>query len=160
MDRVVNGDYRLRFGTFEADLSSRKLYKRGRLVSTQEKPFQILSALLEHPGSLITREDLRKRLWPDGTFVDFDKGLNTAVKKLRIALGDSSENPIFIETVPREGYRFIAPVIQNHDNNGLAGSTDERNVVAPAEPASADFGTAPAPGHVRSKTYSGWLRTR
>ena len=123
MDLLGNGGHRIRFGIFEANISSRKLYKRGTLVRIEEKPFQILSALLEHPGRLITREDLQKRLWSDGIFVDFDKGLNTAVKKLRIALGDSSGNPIFIETVPREGYRFIAPVIQAYDNSGPAVST-------------------------------------
>lgn len=158
MDVVGNGDHRLRFGTFEADLLSGKLYKRGRLVSIQDKPFQILSALLEHSGRLITREDLQKRLWPDGIFVDFDKGLNTAVKKLRIALGDSSDNPIFIETVPREGYRFIAPVIHDYDGNGVAGSTDKTNALAPVERASADFSTATR--DVRSKARLGWRTKR
>jgi len=153
-----NGDHRLRFGNFEASLSSAKLYRRGTLVRIQEKPFQMLSALLEHPGCLITREDLQKRLWSEGTFVDFDKGLNTVAKKLRIALGDSSENPIFIETVPRQGYRFIAPVIQDGDRNGLPGSTHTANALAPAEPPSADLGNAPV--DVRSKTYSGSRRTR
>ena len=100
----------VRFGVFEADLAARELYKRGAPIRVQEKPFQILSLLLEHPGQIVTREELKQKLWADGTFVDFEKGLNTAVKKLRLALGDSTESPIFIETIPRRGYRFIAPI--------------------------------------------------
>jgi TolB-like protein len=101
---------RLRFGLFEADLVSRELYKRGHLVHLQEQPFRILAMLLEQPGEVISREQVQKKLWPEGTFVDFDEGLDTALKKLRQALGDSPQNPIFVETVPRRGYRFIAPV--------------------------------------------------
>jgi len=102
---------RVRFGVFEADLATRELYKRGTPIRVQEKPFQILSLLLEHPGEIITREELKRKLWSDGTFVEFEKGLNTAVKKLRLALGDSTESPIFVETIPRRGYRFIAPIV-------------------------------------------------
>jgi len=100
----------VRFGQFELDLSEEKLLKRGLPVRLENQPFQILAALLEHPGEMVSREELRASLWPDGTYVDFDEGLNTAVKKLRYALGDSADNPIFIETVPRRGYRFVAPV--------------------------------------------------
>ena len=99
-----------RFGSFEVDLRAGELRKKGVRIRLQEKPFQMLSALLEHPGELITREALRERLWSSDTFVDFDGSLNTAVGKLREALGDSAENPRFVETVPRRGYRFIAPV--------------------------------------------------
>ncbi len=105
-----NARQRLRFGLFEADLASGELYKHGRLIHVQEKPFRILAMLLERPGEVVTREEVRKKLWPDGTFVDFDESLDTALKKLRQALGDSSQNPIFVETIPRRGYRFIAPV--------------------------------------------------
>jgi DNA-binding winged helix-turn-helix (wHTH) protein/Tol biopolymer transport system component len=105
-----NGHSRPGFGLFEADLSSGELYRRGRKISLQEQPFRVLAMLLERPGELVTREEVRKRLWPDGTFVDFDEGLDTALKKLRYALGDSAQNPTFIETLPRRGYRFIAPV--------------------------------------------------
>ena len=101
---------RVRFGQFEADLANEKLYKRGLPVRLENLPFCVLAALLEHPGSLVTREELRARLWPDGTHVDFDEGLNTAVKKLRYALGDSSDTPLFIETIPRKGYILVAPV--------------------------------------------------
>ncbi len=102
--------FRLVFGLFEADLSSGELCRQGRRVRLQEQPFRILAMLLERPGEVVTREEVRKQLWPDGTFVDFDEGLDTALKKLRYALGDSAQNPTFIETIPRRGYRFIAPV--------------------------------------------------
>jgi DNA-binding winged helix-turn-helix (wHTH) protein/dipeptidyl aminopeptidase/acylaminoacyl peptidase len=101
---------RLSFGTFEVDCESGELFKRGSLLHLQEKPLQLLFLLLEHPGEIVLREDLQRRLWPNGTYVDFDKSLNTAVKKLRYALGDSPDKPVFIETIPRRGYRFIAPV--------------------------------------------------
>jgi eukaryotic-like serine/threonine-protein kinase len=104
-----NGHSRLAIGLFEVDTSSGELYRRGRRVPLQEKPFRILAMLLERPGEIVTREEVRKQLWPDGTFVDFDEGLDTALKKLRYALGDSAQNPTFIETVPRRGYRLIAP---------------------------------------------------
>jgi len=105
-----NGRQRLRFGLFEADLASGELYKHGRLIHVQEKPFRILAMLLERPGEVVSREEVRTKLWPEGTFVDFDESLDTALKKLRQALADSPQNPIFVETIPRRGYRFIAPV--------------------------------------------------
>jgi TolB-like protein/DNA-binding winged helix-turn-helix (wHTH) protein len=98
---------RMRFGLFEADLASGELYKHGRLIHVQEQPFRILAMLLERPGEVVSREEVRKKLWPQGTFVDFDESLDTALKKLRNALGDSPKNPIFVETIPRRGYRFI-----------------------------------------------------
>jgi len=104
---------RVSFGTFELDRESGELLKRGLPLRVQEKPRQLLLLLLEHPGEIVLREDLQRRLWPDGTYVDFDKGLNTAVKKLRYALGDLPDKPVFIETIPRRGYRFIAPVSGN-----------------------------------------------
>jgi Tol biopolymer transport system component/DNA-binding winged helix-turn-helix (wHTH) protein len=110
MEASSNGQCRLRFGFFETDLTARELYKRGLRVHLQDQPFQILVMLLEHPGKLVGRGELQKKLWPLDTFVEFDEGLNTAMKKLRYALGDSADNPRFIETVPRQGYRFIAPV--------------------------------------------------
>jgi Tol biopolymer transport system component/DNA-binding winged helix-turn-helix (wHTH) protein len=99
-----------RFGVFEADLHAGELRRQGRSVRLQAKPFQLLAALLERPSDVITREELRVKLWPENTFVEFDDNLNTAVLKLRHALGDSAENPRFVETLPRRGYRFIAPV--------------------------------------------------
>jgi DNA-binding winged helix-turn-helix (wHTH) protein/tetratricopeptide (TPR) repeat protein len=100
----------LRFGTFEVDLWARELHQQGLRVKLQELPFRVLTVLIGRPGELITREELRLELWPADTFVDFDNSLNTSINKLREALGDSADNPRFIETVPRRGYRFIAPV--------------------------------------------------
>lgn len=100
----------VRFGIFEADLASGELRRQGRLVKLQQQPFDLLVALLEQPGQVVTREALHRRLWPDGVTVDFDQSLNKAVTKLRDALGDTAESPRFIETLPKRGYRFIAPV--------------------------------------------------
>lgn len=101
---------RVAFRPFEASLSEHELYKGGKRVHLQDQPFRLLAMLLERPGELISREEVRRRLWPDGHFVDFNEGIDTAVRKLRYALGDSATNPRFIETVPRHGYRFIAPI--------------------------------------------------
>src|SRR5215467_8283976 len=100
----------MRFGVFEVNLEARELRKHGTRVRLTGHAFEILALLLERPGEIVTREQLRTRLWPADTFVDFEHGLNTAVKKLRAALGDSPENSRYIETIPRHGYRFIAPV--------------------------------------------------
>jgi TolB-like protein/DNA-binding winged helix-turn-helix (wHTH) protein len=100
----------LRFGVFEVNLLDRELRKHGTHVRLRGQPFCILSMLLERPGETITRDEMRQRLWPADTFVDFEHSLNTAIKKLRAALGDSPENSRYIETVPRVGYRFIAPI--------------------------------------------------
>ena len=105
-----HGISRLCFGQFEVDLLEGKLFNRGVPVRIENQPFQILVALLERPGEVVGREELRNRLWPDGTYVDFDEGVNTAISKLRYALRDSTERPVFVETVPRRGYRFLAPV--------------------------------------------------
>jgi Tol biopolymer transport system component/DNA-binding winged helix-turn-helix (wHTH) protein len=100
----------LRFGLFELDIEARELRRSGVRIKLQDQPFQILAMFLERPGEIVTREELQKRLWPEDTFVDFDLSLNSAVKKLRQALSDDSENPRFIETLYRRGYRFIGPV--------------------------------------------------
>jgi eukaryotic-like serine/threonine-protein kinase len=100
----------VRFGVYELDLHSGDLRKSGARLTLQQQPLQLLSVLLEQPGELVTRDELRTRLWPDDTFVDFEHGLNAAVKRLRDTLGDSADSPRFVETVPRRGYRFIAPV--------------------------------------------------
>jgi TolB-like protein/DNA-binding winged helix-turn-helix (wHTH) protein/Tfp pilus assembly protein PilF len=100
----------LRIGTFEVDVPAGELRKNGVKLKLQEQPFQVLCMLLEHPGEVVTREELRNRLWPADTFVDFDHGVNAAIKRLRDALGDSAENPHFVETLARRGYRFIASV--------------------------------------------------
>jgi DNA-binding winged helix-turn-helix (wHTH) protein/tetratricopeptide (TPR) repeat protein len=100
----------VRFGSFEADFQDGKLTKAGIRIHLQEQPLQILALLLERPGQIVTREEIRQKLWSRDTFVEFDDALNTAVRKLRAALNDSADNPRFLETVPRRGYRFIAPV--------------------------------------------------
>jgi pentatricopeptide repeat protein len=102
---------RMCFGPFEADLRSGELRKHGVRLKLQDQPFQVLALLLEHAGDVVTREELRQRLWPADTFVDFDTGLNSAVKKLRDVLADSADEPRYIETIPRRGYRFIAPLV-------------------------------------------------
>jgi DNA-binding winged helix-turn-helix (wHTH) protein len=106
----TKGSEIVRFGVFEADLQARELRKSGRRLRVQDQPFFVLAALLEHPGTIVTREELRQRLWPADTFVDFDHSLNTAVNKLREVLGDSASSPRFIETLARRGYRFVAEV--------------------------------------------------
>src|SRR3981081_1740451 len=105
-----NGSDRLRFGVYEADLHTGELWKHGTRVKLVGQPFEILAALVRRPGQLVTREEIRARLWPGDTFVDFDHGLNAAVNKLRDVLCDSADTPKYIETLPRRGYRFVAPV--------------------------------------------------
>jgi DNA-binding winged helix-turn-helix (wHTH) protein len=100
----------VRFGLFEFDLESNELRRKGLRLKLQDQQLNLLRILLEHPGTLVTRDELRHRLWKPGTFVEFDHSLNTAMMRLREVLGDSSDNPMLIETVPRKGYRFIAPV--------------------------------------------------
>jgi DNA-binding winged helix-turn-helix (wHTH) protein/Tol biopolymer transport system component len=104
------GNSPVRFGTFEVDLRAGELRRNGARVRLQEQPLQVLAMLLDRPGEVVTREELHGRLWSSDTFVDFDHGLNAAIKRLRDALGDSAENPRFVETLARRGYRFIAPV--------------------------------------------------
>jgi cholera toxin transcriptional activator len=99
-----------RFGVFEAHLDARELRKQGRRIRLQEQPFAVLAVLLERPGEVVTREELRQKLWTADTFVDFDHSLNTAINKIRETLGDSASSPRFIETVSRRGYRFLAEV--------------------------------------------------
>ena len=120
-----------RFGLFEANPDAGELLKKGVRVKLQEQPFRLLCLLLEKPGQILTKEDVRERLWPGNTFVEFDASLSVAVGKLRDALGDDSDNPRFIETVPRKGYRFVAPA--------------ERNGTPAAQPISAIAETAEVP---------------
>ncbi len=110
MNSPTSSSRRIRSGLFEVDLSAGELHKNGRKLALQDQPFRVLAMLLEHPGDVVTREQLQARLWPADTYVGFDEGLNTAIRKLRLAFGDSADNPRFIETLPRRGYRFIAPV--------------------------------------------------
>ncbi|HUL17506.1 MAG TPA: winged helix-turn-helix domain-containing protein [Terriglobales bacterium] len=123
----------MRFGAFNVDLHSGEIYRHGIRLKLQDQPFQVLALLLEHPGDVVTREELRQALWPADTFVDFDTSLNSAMKKLRDVLGDSAEEPRYIETLPRRGYRFIAQV-QNGDSAGLTAAKQDPVLVLPQKP--------------------------
>ena len=101
----------IRFDIFEVDLETSELRKQGQKIKLQEQPFRVLTMLLEHPGEIVTRDALRQKLWAADTFVDFDHGLNSAVARLRETLNDSAEEPRFVETVPRQGYRFIGEAV-------------------------------------------------
>ena len=125
----------VQFGLFEVDLQARELRKSGVKIKLHEQPFQVLTVLLERPGELVTREELQARLWPADTFVDFDLSLNSAVKKLRQALGDESDNPRFVETLYRRGYRFIAQVSTASRERELA-AAGENGVLAVSSPVS------------------------
>ena len=133
-DAIATPRRALRFGTFELDVASRELRNHGLRVTLADQPFDILTALLEHPGEIVTREALRQRIWAADTFVDFEHGLNAAVHRLREALGDSADVPRYVETVPRRGYRFIAPVfagdvaVATAEPAARAGALDERGV--------------------------------
>jgi Tol biopolymer transport system component/DNA-binding winged helix-turn-helix (wHTH) protein len=133
-----------RFGVFEVDTRRGELRRAGVPLKVRDQSFQILVALLERPGEIVTREELRHLLWPSDTFVDFDHSLNTAMMKLRDALGDSTESPIYIETIPKRGYRFIAPVSPSADHPAGKTNTDDSGAARAAElPA----GAQPAPVH-------------
>ena len=99
-----------RFGEFELDVDRAELRRAGRQVRLQPQPMKLLTLLLRNPGSVVTRDDIRAELWSDGTHVDFDQAVNFAIKQVRDALGDLAENPIYLQTLPRRGYRYIAPV--------------------------------------------------
>jgi Tol biopolymer transport system component/DNA-binding winged helix-turn-helix (wHTH) protein len=136
-----SGEGTRRFGIFELDLRAGELRRQGSKVKLQEQPFQVLAQLLEKPGEIVTREELRNRLWPADTFVDFDHSLNAAIRRLRDALGDSAENPRFVETVARRGYRFLAPVTLGNGNSTIQ-----------VEPAV--VGSAP---HPRARFHIWWI---
>src|SRR5467141_212963 len=139
--RANDGSWVIHFGVFEADLRAGELRRNGSKVKLQEQPFQILAMLLERPGEIVTREELRARLWSADTFVDFDHGINSAIRRLRDALGDSAENPSLVETLGRRGYRFISAV-GFHDSQTLLGEPSSPKiqslVVLPLENLSKD----------------------
>lgn len=140
MGQVNDSAEIVRFGLFEADLRTGELRKHGIKLKLPGQSFQVLAILLEHPGGLVTREEIRSRLWPADTFVDFDHSVNTAINKIREALADNAENPRFVETIPRRGYRFVAPVEQH------------RTPVAPAVPTqivSSNLGLIERPRRIR-----------
>src|SRR5437868_99373 len=136
----------VQFGIFEVDLRSGELRKAGTRVKLHDQPFQVLVMLLKHPGELVTRDEIRQKLWPGDTFVDFDHGLNSAVNRLRDALGDSADTPRFIETLPRRGYRFIGTV-----------SASARSEGVPATETVPATRTEPNSARVGGNTRYGWI---
>src|SRR5437773_1212337 len=148
---------RLRFGVFEVDLRTGELTKRGLRIRLQEQPFQVLAMLLEKPRELVTREELRKKLWSQSV-VDFDHGLNKAINKIREALGDSAENPRFVETVARRGYRFLADVTPIDTAADRQPAPETEGLVPPTESHRvelADVGVPPKRPH-RSHVWIGF----
>jgi TolB-like protein/DNA-binding winged helix-turn-helix (wHTH) protein/Tfp pilus assembly protein PilF len=143
---LVSGPNVICFGRFELDVRERVLRKEGQRVRLQDQPFQILCVFLQRPGELVTREELRNELWPAGTFVDFEHSVNTAVKKLRQALNDTAEDSRYIETIPRQGYRFIAPVRQPEGPPASPGQETPRSLeeAAPEVPLEAPLIIRPA----------------
>jgi TolB-like protein/DNA-binding winged helix-turn-helix (wHTH) protein len=131
-DTSVRTRHLVAFDVYQLDLRSGELSKHGTRINLQQQPQQLLAVLLERPGEVVSRDELRRRLWPDDTFVDFEHGLNAAVKRLRDTLGDSAEAPRFVETIPRRGYRFIAPVV---DPTSVAATTIEHAAPLPNVPA-------------------------
>jgi DNA-binding winged helix-turn-helix (wHTH) protein len=125
------------FGVFEADGATGELRRQGVRVKVNVQPFQVLLMLLERPGEVLTREEISRELWPEGTFVDYEHGVNSAVNRIREALGDTARNPRFIETLARRGYRFVAPVQRIADHDGLASATSQSSIkevkVTPAQ---------------------------
>src|SRR5258708_5514516 len=134
MEQTHRSPRSVRFGVFEADMEAGELRKHGLRLKLSDQPFQILAMLVARPGEVVSREVLRERLWPSDTFVDFDHGLNNAVMRLREVLGDSSDHPRFIETLPRRGYRFIAPVELKSpasDNAALEAAASDKSAAVP-----------------------------
>src|ERR1700691_2636223 len=122
MNPAASSSRKIRTGLFEIDLDSGQMHKNGRRLPLQEQPFRVLAMLLERPGEVVARRERQARLWPSDTYVGFDEGLNTAIRKLRTAFGDSAANPRFIETLPRRGYRFIAPLSATSTEIGFLGT--------------------------------------
>lgn len=143
----------VRFGLFELDLQARELHRGGMRIRLAPQPFDLLTALLEQPGTVVSRDVLQQRLWPPNTFVDYEQGLNKTVRKLREALGDSAESPRYIETVQKNGYRFIAPVI------AVSGTApDPISAEASADPASGVLPVHSRPAMGRQRVFA-WLAT-
>jgi TolB-like protein/DNA-binding winged helix-turn-helix (wHTH) protein/Tfp pilus assembly protein PilF len=141
----------IRFGIFEVDLQAGELRRQGIKVKLQQQPFEVLAMLLERPGEVVTREEIQKRLWPADTFVDFDRGLNRATNRLRESLGDEADSPRFIETLPRRGYRFIAPVAKWEESGRIAELVPPQADVVPTN------GTRHSPGYDRARLRIGFL---
>jgi len=133
-----SSDIIVRFGAYELDHQAGELRKDGVRIRLQEQPLHILWILLEQPGRIVAREDLRQKIWPSDTFVDFEHGINNAIKRLREALGDTTETPRFVETLPRRGYRFISAIEEAPSNLRRGGGPLDSIAVLPFETASSD----------------------
>jgi DNA-binding winged helix-turn-helix (wHTH) protein len=156
MNSVKNENKTHRFGVFVVDSRAGELYRRGKKVKLQLQPMQVLTALLERPGELVTREELRQRIWPADTFVDFEHSLNTAIKKLRQALGDRASKSKFVETLPRRGYRFLAVVEVQESKPAASASSGRLEGKVFALVAEHDVECVLAP--VDGKAYEEWRR--
>ena len=137
--KAAEGASYLSFGSFAVDLKREELFKDGNRIKLPGKVYQTLVALLERPGEVVSREDLRMKLWPEGTYVNYDANVNTTVNKLRLALGDSPDQPMYVETIPRQGYSFVGKVslgapqgIPRRENNGAAVSAAAEVAVTPS----------------------------
>src|SRR4029077_6180744 len=139
-----NGDRRLRFGEYELDSRSGKLLRDGRPVKIQPQPLRVLAVLAEHRGEIVSREQLRERIWGDPTFVEFDQGLNYCIRQIRMALRDDASKPAYIETLPKQGYRFIAPIVAN-DQTSDSVSRPAESEADPRPPASPVAPVPPTP---------------
>ena len=126
MTTTAREGVRHKFGAFVVDVRASELLKHGKKIKVQLQPMQVLAALLEQPGEIVTREELRKRIWPEDTFVDFEHSLNTAIKKLRQALGDRASKSKYIETLPRRGYRFLGEVEASETKSGMKPAVSSR----------------------------------
>src|ERR1700686_1218137 len=150
---------RFQFGVFHVDVSNGDVRKQGSKIKLQEKPFPLLVLLLEHAGRITTREELRHGLWSADTFVDFDANLKTTLNKLRQVLGDSAENPIYIETIPRQGYRFLPPVVSLECEPYLTRDASTADAQPPAISKSADLPTN-SPATSTGPRLAGWQAIR
>jgi DNA-binding winged helix-turn-helix (wHTH) protein len=154
----------VRFGVFEVDLRAGELRKHGVKLKLQGKPFQVLNALLERPGDVVTREELQKRLWPGDVFIDFESGLNTAANRLRSALSDAAESPRYVETLPGIGYRFVAPITvvdsEPPGREGNAAVAARPVVAAPAAPRDRHTLTVVAVSLIAAITVGSFLALR
>src|SRR5205823_4117295 len=153
MRQANDSSGRLRFGVFEVDLRAGELTKRGLRIRLQEQPFQVLAMLLERPGELVTREELREKIWGQ-TVVDFDHGLNKAVNKIREALGDSAENPRFVETVTRRGCRFLADVTPIDTAADRQPGPETDGLVPPADSQRVELADVGVPPKQPSRPYA------
>jgi DNA-binding winged helix-turn-helix (wHTH) protein len=145
----------VRFGVFEVELRTAELRKQGVRIRLPSQSFQILEALILRPGELVTREELKQKLWPADTFGDFEHGLNAAVNRVREALGDSSDKPRFIETLPRRGYRFIAPV-ESSQTEQTPSETQPSSQAPKAKDASRSWTMMPSVSHSQ-RVFDTWL---